>query len=172
MHFKLIARIVAAALVVIGLNSCAGYRVGNAKPAEMQAVKTIFVPLATNETQEQRLANLMTNSLVDTITRDGTYQIGNANNADATLEVNINTVRYSARRYDRFDTLRASEMYMFVNVDWKVVNNQNEVLSRGSEEGRTQFSVDANQQTSRNNAFPMATDATAVLITQRIANGF
>lgn len=171
-HFRLVTLLITAALVLVGLNSCTGYRVGNVKPAEMETVKTIFVPLVENDTQEQRLASLMTNSLVDTITRDGTYKIGTEATADARLEVKIRHIRYTARRYDRFDSLRASEMYMYIQTNWRVMDNQNKVLSRGSDQGRTQFSIEENQQTSRNNAFPVAAEATAVLITQRIANGF
>ena len=154
------------------MSSCAGYQVGNVKPSEMQTVSSIAIPIATNDTQEQRLASLMTNSVVDAITRDGTYAVKNEDRADASLVINIKRVRYSVRRNDRFDSLRASEMYMHLRVEWEVVDNQNQVLAQGSDEGRTQFAIEENQQTSRSNAFPLAAEATAILIVQRIANGF
>ncbi|WP_018969739.1 LPS assembly lipoprotein LptE [Rubritalea marina] len=156
---------------LIGLSSC-GYQVGNTKPTELAAVKRLAVPLATNHTQEQRLSSMMTNSLIDTITRDGTYTISNDSNADATLYVDITEIKYVVQRYDPFDSLRASEMFMYLKASWRVVDNQNNLLSKGREEGRTQFTIESNQQTSRSNAFPSAAEATAVLITQRIANGF
>lgn len=165
-------KLLAVALCVTSLSSCAGYKLGNSKPTELKAVHTIAVPLFKNETQEQRLATLTTNSMVDAINRDGTYRIGTSNTADATLQGTISTVRYSERRSNRFDSLKASEMYMYLEVKWTLVDAQGSVLASGKDSGRSQFSVDLNQQTSHNNAFPDAAKNTAELVIQSIANGF
>ncbi|MFC4990699.1 LPS assembly lipoprotein LptE [Rubritalea tangerina] len=164
--------LLAALISTFALTSCAGYKLGNSKPSELSTINTIAVPLFKNKTQEQRLASLVTNSMVDTIGRDGTYRVTDAQQADATLLGTINTVRYNERRFDRFDSLRASEMYMYIVVDWKLVGPQNEILASGQASGRTNFTIEANQQTSRANAFPDAAKATTELIMQRIANGF
>ncbi len=171
-YLKLFYSTLLGAIVSATVSSCAGYQMGNSKPAEMHSVTSLSIPIASNDTQEQRLATLMTNSVVDAITRDGTYKVENEGTADAQLFINIERIRYSARRYNRFDSLRATEMYMYLKANWKVVDNQNLTLSKGSSEGRTQFAIEANQQTSRSNALPLATEATAALIVQRIANGF
>ena len=145
---------------------------GDKKPSNLKHVETIAVTLSKNATQEQRLATLVTNSVVDALTRDGTFQIKNTSIADAQLHTKIETINYSKRRSARFDSLRASEMYMHLFVSWKLIDNQNKTLMSGNERGRSYFTVASNQQTSRNNAFPDAAKNAAEKIIQRIANGF
>ena len=168
----MLRNLLAAALCLTALTSCAGYQLGNVKPSELSAVHSIAVPLFKNDTQEQRLASLATNSMVDAITRDGTFEIASTADSDADLIATISSVEYSERRFSRFDSLKASEMYMKLVVDWNLVDSQNKILSRGVAIGRTQFSVDSNQQTSRSNAFPNAAKDAAEIIMLRIANGF
>lgn len=154
------------------LPSCAGYKLGNQKPTELSSVSSIDVPLFENKTQEQRLATLVTNSMVDAITRDGTYQITTNSASDATLVGVIERISYSERRADRFDTLRASELNVRVHVKWELINSQNQVLASGKDVGRSYFSTEANQQLSRNNSFPDAAMDVSEHIIQRLANGF
>ncbi len=168
----MLSQLLAAALCLIALTSCAGYQLGNAKPSELSSVNSISVPLFKNDTQEQRLASLVTNSMVDAITRDGTYEIASSATSDADLIATIKTIKYSERRNARFDSLRASEMYMQMVVEWKLVDHQNESLSSGTVTGLTQFSVAPNQQLSRSNAFSDAAKDATELIMLRIANGF
>ncbi|PQJ29497.1 LPS assembly lipoprotein LptE [Rubritalea profundi] len=168
----MLRQLLAAALCLTALTSCAGYQLGNVKPSELSSVNSISVPLFKNETQEQRLASLVTNSMVDAITRDGTYNIASAATSDADLIATIKTIEYSERRNARFDSLKATEMYMNLKVEWKLVDHQNQTLASGKVSGRTQFSVDSNQQTSRTNAFPDAAKNATELIMLRIANGF
>ena len=168
----MLSQLLAAALCLTALTSCAGYQLGNSKPSELSSVNSISVPLFKNETQVQRLAGLMTNSMVDVITRDGTYKISSAATSDADLIATIETIKYSERRNARFDSLKATEMYMKIMVDWQLIDHQNQVLSSGKVSGRTQFSVGSNQQLSRTNAFPDAAQNAAELIMLRIANGF
>jgi hypothetical protein len=168
----MLRQLLAAALCLTALTSCAGYQLGNVKPSEFSSVNSISVPLFKNETQEQRLASLVTNSMVDAITRDGTYQIAPSSTSDADLIATITAIEYNIRRSSPFDSLKASEMYMRIVVDWQLVNHENKVLSSGNASGITQFSVDSNQQTSRTNAFPDAAKNATELIMLRIANGF
>ena len=62
-------------------------------------------------------------------------------------------------------------MYMILIIEWRLIDNQNKVLSSGLARGRTQFSLDSNQQLSRTNAFPDAAKNATELIMLRIANG-
>lgn len=159
-------------LLAFSLASCAGYQLGDRKPAKLDSVHSIDVSLFKNKTQEQRLASLITNSVIDEITRDGTYQIASSAASDATLHATIETISYRERRSDRFDTLRASEMYIKIEVEWKLTDSQNSVLMSGTTNGESYFTVESNQQLSRNNAFPDAAKNAAEKIVQRIANGF
>ena len=168
----MLSKLLAAALCLTALSSCAGYQLGNSKPSELKSVKAISIPLFENNTQEQRLAVLVTNSVVDSITRDGTYSIATSNTGDAELRATIKNIKYSERRSSRFDTLRASELYLTLVVDWSLVDSQNRTLASGKESGRTQFSVAENQQLSRSNAMADAAKDAAEQITLRLANGF
>ncbi len=168
----MLRQILAAVLSLTVLSSCGGYHLGNVKPSELSSVNSISVPLFKNKTQEQRLASLVTNSMVDAITRDGTFKFVSNSEADADLIATIQTIKYSERRFSRFDSLKASEMYMTLIVDWKLVDPQNKVLSSGTVRGRTHFSISSNQQLSRTNAFPDAARDASELIMLRIANGF
>ncbi|MGJ8674228.1 LPS assembly lipoprotein LptE [Rubritalea sp.] len=153
-------------------SSCAGYQVGNVKPAKLKDIQSITVPLFSNKTQEQRLAPIVTNSVVDEITRDGSFSISTASLADASLRGTIETIEYSEKRSNRYDTLRASEMYMEIIIRWELVDPQNKVLMSGTEEGISYFTVGTNQQTARNNTFPDASKNAAEKIVQRISSGF
>jgi hypothetical protein len=168
----MVLRYLLSALLLCALSSCTGYQIGDRKPAEFASIESISVPLVENKTQEQRLATLVTNSIVDEITRDGTYSLSSDNLSDATLTASIETVRYRQRRADRFDSLRAAEMYIELEINWQLTNEQNVVLMKGSEKGVSYFTVASNQQLSRNNAFPDAAKNAAEKIVQRIANGF
>lgn len=168
----MLAKLLAAVVCLTALNSCAGYSLGNRKPTELSSVQSIAVPLFKNKTQEQRLATLATNSMVDAITRDGTYQIAPTDSADADLIATIETINYRTRRTARFDSLRASELYVEMLVNWQLVDSNNKILTSGSDIGRSQFSASSNQQLSRTNAFPDAAKSATDVILRRIANGY
>lgn len=168
----MLIKLIAATLCILSLCSCSGYHLGDRKPSELSAVQTISVPLFKNKTQEPRLATLVTNSMVDAITRDGTYQIAPSASSDADLVATIETITYRERRSSRYDSLRASALYVDVVVDWQLIDSNNVVLAKGSDKGRSQFSAGSNQQTSRNNAFPDAAQNAAEIILRRISNGF
>ncbi|MFC5049508.1 LPS assembly lipoprotein LptE [Rubritalea spongiae] len=167
----LLRSLLLSALTIV-LTACTGYQLGDVKPSKLSGVHNVSVPLFKNKTQEQRLAPLVTNSIVDEITRDGSYTISSDTLADATLNGTIETVEYRERRSDRFDSLRASEMYMRLIVHWKLVDSQNTVLMSGNETGVSYFTVESNQQLSRDNAFPDAAKNAAEKIVQSISSGF
>lgn len=168
----MLGKLLAISLSCAALSSCAGYQLGSSKPTHLTAVKSIDVPLFENETLEPRLATLATNSLVDSITRDGTYKIATTSDSDATLIASIRSLDYSTRRSGKLDTLRASELYLKMDIDWKLISSNNSILSRGKAHGGSQFSLSENEQLSRTNAMADATKNAAEKITQQLANGF
>lgn len=168
----MLSKLLAATLCITALSSCAGYQLGTNKPSELKSVHSIHVPLFENKTQEQRLATLVTNSVVDSITRDGTYAIATTATSDAELVASIKRIKYSKRRSSRFDSLLASELYLDMTVEWSIVDAQNRVLTQGSTTGRSQFSNSEKQQLARTNAMSDAAKDAAKQITLRLANGF
>ena len=97
-------------LGLITLSSCAGYKLGNSKPSHLTEIRAVAVPLFKNKTLQTRVATLATNSCVDAIIRDGTYQIETLENADATLVATIDSIKYEEFRSQRLDTLRPEEL--------------------------------------------------------------
>lgn len=168
----MLSKLLAATLCIAAFSSCSGYQLGSSKPAELSAVSSIYIPLFENHTQEQRLAALVTNSMVDSVTRDGTYRIGSQDNCDAELVATIKTIHYSSRRSSQFDSLLASELYLELDVEWSLVDQRNTILAKGKTSGRSQFSLSDKQQLSRANAMSDAAKDAAKQITLRLANGF
>lgn len=163
-------------LVVLAfcLSSCSGYQLGGKKPEPLSHVNKIHIPLAKNSTQIPRAGALVTNGVVDALVRDGTYRLGVAANADATLEVEFYQVSFAAIRSANENSLRAEELSMTVELRWKVVDGANplKVLDSGSSTGRTNLFADPNQQTARQSSINDAIERAAVSLVARLADGF
>lgn len=165
-------RLLALLLGIITLTSCVGYRLGSSKPSHLANVRIIAVPLFKNDTLQPRIAALATNSCVDAIIRDGTFRIGNTDNADATLEASVETIKYEESRSQRLDSLRPEELNVTVYIKWKLVDSNNQALENGTTKGTSKFFVDDNLQLSRENAYPDALKNASQNLVSRIANGF
>jgi hypothetical protein len=158
----------------LALGSCAGYRLGGAKPEALRGIDSIHVPLAKNETQIPRGAALTTNVVADALVLDGTYELGNADNAQAILEVRFFTLDYNAIRTNRFDRLRPEELSMAVTLKWKVIaaDNPLKILDSGTSTGRTTFFVDPNLQTAQQSSIFDALQRAATSLVARLADHF
>lgn len=175
---------------LLGLSSCAGYQLGEAKPAVYSHVNKIYVPTFKNETLEPRSAVLVTNSVIKEIQQDGTYKlVGSAEEADAVLKATIVDVERRQLRGSQTDTLKTTEMSLFIVVTWGLYDPQtgakldyaeakdlndanieqtsNLRVRPGRVVGRTIQFVDPNFQLSERNALPLAAeDAARQLVTQ------
>lgn len=161
-------------LAAAALSSCAGYRLGNVKPAALTGVRTIAVPMLVNDTQHPRAEVLATSAITGAFAQDGTYRIAAVGRADAVLEARVKAIRYAAIRSQRLDTLRPEELSSTVAIDWvlKDARDPSKVLASGSSTGNSQLFVDSDLQTARNNALPDAMERAGVAIVARLANGF
>ena len=161
-------------LPVLALSSCAGYRLGGAKPTSLARVKTISVPMFSNETQHPRAEALATSAVAAAITQDGTYRLGNSGNADAILEGSLRSIDYSAIRGSRLDSLLPEELHNKVKIRWilKDAKDPTKVLASGTSTGRSQLFVDSNLQTARNNALPDALERAGEALVSTLANGY
>ncbi len=159
-------------ITVLFLSSCAGYRLGSAKPESLRNIKNISVPLVKNDTLEIKLAPLATNALVSSISNDGSYRITEASNSDAYLKATIRKIDYREFRSARLDILRAEELTMTIVVNWELIDNSGSTLLSGSSTGETRFFNDNNQRISREHAVANALQNAASKITSRISNGF
>jgi len=161
-------------VVALLVPACAGYRLGGSKPAHLAPVSLIHVEVVENRTLMPRAGAHATNSIVDALTRDGTYRPGAASNADAFLRTSLSRIEYRQARSARRDTLRSEELRMTVSLEWILVDasNPSRILDKGESSGRTVFFVDPNLQTARQSALPEALRRAAESLVARLADGF
>jgi len=159
-------------ILAVALTSCSGYTLGTAKPKALSGIDNIYIPIVENKTQVIKLSPQVTNSLTRAINSDGSYEVTNAAQADATLKVVIKTVDYDEFRSSRLDTLLAEELTATIQTSWKLIDNQSNVLLSGSSSGSTRFFQGSNQRLSRDDSTFDAVDNLARNITSRISHGF
>lgn len=156
------------------LASCAGYHLGNAKPAALARVSSIAVPMFANDTQHPKAEAIATSAVSNAFSHDGTFRITNSAHADAILEGRIKSITYAALRGRRLDTTHPEELVSTITLEWslKDASNPTRLLATGSSVGSSQLFVGADLQTARNNALPDALERAAEALVSRLANGF
>jgi hypothetical protein len=162
------------AALLLGLSSCAGYKLGGIKPASLADVKTIEVPMFSNATQHPRANALATSAVTNAIVQEGTYRIGTADQADAVLVGQLSEIKYRSIRGTRLDTLYPEELANTVILTWtlKDARDPTKVLASGSSRGESQLFVSSNLQTARNNALPEALERAGEALVSTLANGY
>ena len=168
------ARLLLAVLAFLLANSCTGYRLGGSKPSNLKDVNSIYVAMVNNDTQFPRAAAFATNSIVDALTRDGTYRLATEDNADARLEATLATITYSQARSNKNDTLASEELEMKLTIEWVLLDAKDptRALDQGRARGSTRFFVDDNLQTARQSSIPDALKRASESLIARIADGF
>ena len=167
---KFLALLAPALLLV----SCAGYHLDGTKPSSLSHVKTIAIPMFSNATLHPRAEALATSAVASAFVQDGTYRIAKVDNADAVLEGNLRSIRYSTIRGTRLDTLLPEELKNTVTIEWELRDSRNpaKVLASGSSIGSSQLFAGSNLQTARQNALPEALERAGEALVSRLANGF
>ncbi|YCM46371.1 LPS assembly lipoprotein LptE [Verrucomicrobiaceae bacterium 227] len=155
------------------LSSCAGYRWGGNKPSHLSGVQSIYIPLAKSHVIFPRVEALVTNSVVDAFTVDGTYRIGSSSNADATLLLTLEQLTYRQARSSVEDVLLSEELRLEVIVSYQLIDlsRPGTILGSGKGRGHTRLFVDDNLQTARASALPDALQRAATDIVARLADG-
>lgn len=162
--------LLAAALL---LPSCAGYRAGSSKPARLENVRSIAVPTFRNLTLEPRSAVLVTNNVVRQFQIDGTYQIKDAQNADALLRGTIRSFTRRQLRSARNNNLRTRELELVMDVDFVLEQTTTgNLLSKGNIKGATSVFLDPNFQLSERQALDDASRKMAEELVSRLSEGW
>ncbi|MBX7209273.1 MAG: hypothetical protein K1X78_13225 [Verrucomicrobiaceae bacterium] len=155
------------------LSNCAGYHIGNSKPAHMEKVGKLAVPAAQNDTLEPRLSALVTNAVIKQLQLDGAYQVASKDRADAVLECRIKRINRSPYRSVRTNVLVTSELYVGLYVDYKVKESgTNTLLHSGRVYGASYIVLDPNFQLSEHQAMEEASQRIASQIVNEIAEGW
>ncbi len=161
-------------LCTLPLVSCAGYRLGGAKPPSLEGVRSIAVPMFSNGTLEPRAEALATTAVTDALVLDGTYRIADLDGADAVLEGSLNSIRYDTLRTSRLDSLLVEELTNEVSIIWTLrdAKDPTKVLASGISTGNSSFFADSNLQTARRNALPDALGRAGRNLVSTLSSGF
>lgn len=182
------------AAAFFGFTGCAGYQLGSVKPTPYQNINRIHIPTFKNETLEPRTAAIVTNSVIKQIQMDGTYEVTSKSGADAVLEGTISRVERRQLRAAQTDTLRTTEMRLFIVVEWRLIDPEtgeqidyaatkdrdearvetgSQLRQRpGRVVGQTIQFIDPNFQLSERNAIPLAAEDAAEQLVGQLANGW
>ena len=167
-----VLRAFVAAAAAFAFSSCAGYRLGADRPAIMEGVQTLAVPLFRNDSTIPRSAVLITNRVVRQFQVDGTYRIVDSSRADAILRGTIRPVRRLQLRSDKRNTLRTLEQEVRLIIDYSVETRSGAVLTTGTVEGATSAFLDPNFQRSEYQALDDAAARLAEDLVSRLSEGW
>ncbi|MCB1062332.1 MAG: LptE family protein [Verrucomicrobiae bacterium] len=178
----------------VSMTGCAGYQVGPVKPTAYQNIQRIHVPTFKNATLEPRSAAIVTNSVIKQLQQDGTYEITSKEKADAVLVGKITRIDRRQLRAAQTDTLKTTEMSLYIVVEWSLVDPSTgaklqyaeardldetnvEVIGNlrsrpGRVVGQTIQFLDPNFQLSERNAIPLAAEDAAKQLVGQLANGW
>lgn len=174
---------------------CAGYQLGDIKPSIYSAVDSLFVPTFENQTLEPRISTIVTDAVIKGLQTDGTYTIAkDAASSDAVLRGKIKEIRRQQLRAARTDTLKTTELSVYVIVEWSLhdpvtdmklkytverdlnetnVDSDTNVRNRpGRVFGQTIQFIDGNFQTSERNAIPLAAINAAEQLVIQLTEGW
>lgn len=159
-------------LLLLLLVGC-GYHLGDIRPTPMRSVKVLAVPSFKNETYRPRLEHLASNTLIHTLQADGTYQIGNFNQADAVLYGTIKDVQRAPIRSALSDVLQTTEYRLIVQAAYEVQDRiTGVVLKSGTATGITTFFPTGDLVTDERQALSSACQDLAMNLTRQIAEGW
>ena len=162
-----------AALVCLSLAGCLGYHIGPAKPYYLRDVHTISVPTFRNDTLIPRIEVLVTDTVIKQFQQDGTFRIGNDENADAILKAEITRISRSPARSIRGNVLATSEFNLVMRVRYKLLARDGKPLAPpGEVTGTTSFFVGTDVTTDERQALPLATEELATHLVSQLSEGW
>jgi hypothetical protein len=162
-----------ATVVCFALGGCLGYHVGPVKPYYLRDVHTIAVPTFKNRTLVPRVEVLVTDTVIKQLQQDGTFQIVNADKADATLEGEVDRInRYPARSV-RGNVLATTEFNLGLVVRYSLIGRDGQPLAGPSQAvGTTSFFVSSDVTTDERQALPLATEDLATRLVSQLSEGW
>lgn len=162
-----------AVVVSLCFTGCLGYHIGSVKPGYLTDVHTIAVPTFKNETLLPRVEVLVTGTVIKQLQQDGTFRIGNEQNADAILQGEISRISRSPARSVRGNVLATTEFNLVMRVRYKLVGRDGKALGPpGEAVGTTSFFVGSDVTTDERQALPLATEELATRLVSQLSEGW
>ena len=166
-------RFVAAALALVCLSGCAGYRIGDVKPNYLRDVKKIAILNFRNTTFTPRIETLVANTLVKQFQQDGTFQVTTPEQADAVLDGVVSGVSRGPARSVRGNVLATTEFNLGLTVGYTLRGRDGKPLvGPASISGGTSFFVGTDVITDERQALPLAAEDLAQRLVSQISEGW
>ncbi|MFT4549157.1 MAG: hypothetical protein ACI8XO_001482 [Verrucomicrobiales bacterium] len=171
--FRRLVLLLALTATLAGMVGCAGYRLGSVKPSAFADIRSITIPTFKNDTQEPKIAVLVSNAVIGQMQTDGTYEISTIDKADAILKATITNIQKRALRGARTDVLKTREFEVTLVVEYTVEDlGTGSEIGSGSVSGRTNIFLDPNLQLTERQAIENAAEKLAITLTSRLTEGF
>ena len=162
-----------ATVFCLALSGCLGYHVGPVKPYYLRDIHSIAVPTFKNRTLVPRIEVLVTDTVIKQLQQDGTFQIGNGDKADATLNGEISQIVRAPARSVRGNVLATTEFSLTLSVKYTLIGKNGEQLAAANEAiGTTSFFVSSDVTTDERQALPLATEDLATRLVSQISEGW
>ena len=152
-----------------GFAGCArlGYNLGSMLPLD---IKTVFVPLLINQTNEPNIEGETTRAVIDFIQRDGSLKIANRDTADARLQVILTRFQIVPIAFDQDRRTAAEEYRMYLTASVRLIRQSNgEILAENpSVRGESTFPLQGDLTKSKSVGLPEAAKDLAHDIVEKI----
>lgn len=159
--------------VLLFLASCANYQVGNTPKAQaFKDIRLLYVPTATNETEETAVPGPVTNAILQEIDRDGTFRHARKEESDAILEVTVKRIERTSIRQSTEQFLTTLQFQLTITLEYRLydLKEKKELLPKSRVSGYTTFFVQGDQTESQRQALPLAAQKAAQNLVTAIAN--
>ena len=155
------------------LTGCAGYHLGEAKPAYMKNMHTLFIPVFRNNTLLPQVEGMVTDTVARQFQQDGTYTLTTRDAADVVLNCTLERLTRTPERSVTGNVLLTSEFDLSLVVSYQVVDSKTgKVLDAGQANGTTSFFVGNDVTQDERQALPLAAEQLAVRLVSSVAEGF
>jgi hypothetical protein len=162
------------ALVLLVITGCAGYRVGNISGKEVQGVKSVWVPMAHNQSYTPDIQATVAGAVVRRFDNDGTLETSTADRADSQLDITITDVKLDSLRSTQENVLITAEYQVTIYVKATFTNRRTgrKVFDNREFTGKTSFYVQQDLQEGKRQALPSAAEDLAYNIVKSITEGW
>jgi hypothetical protein len=154
------------------LSGCFGYHIGPTKPYYLRDVHAIAVPTFKNHTYIPRMEVLVTGTVIKQFQQDGTFQIANGGNGDATLKGEITQIDRAPARSLRGNVLATTEFNLVMHLKYTLLGRDGKLLTAGEVIGTTSFFVGSDVTTDERQALPLATEDLAIRLVSQVSEGW
>jgi hypothetical protein len=167
--------------------ACSGYRLGNISGKEIQGVRSVYVPVAKNDSYSPELSVTVTNAILRRFDNDGTLQTSQLTGSDSQLDVVIKKVDRQPSRSVRRDAtsstggtitqanvLATAQYDLFIEAEVTYLNRKlgKNILEKQKVTGRTNYFVGNDQTEAERQALPQAAEDLAKNVVSLITEGW